>query len=158
MPPTTPFTWRRARCSTSSRAPGRRGRRPQSEREAPRVHHPGVRGPVDRDGAAGLRVGERHERRLAAAHQRGLQAGGGVTVELFADRYQIDAQLGAGGSLSADTTLYVFGGTFDLNGAGQTVSELSGLYGTIALGGQRGKMRDSLFGDLHAAVLSANNG
>ncbi|WP_296347944.1 autotransporter-associated beta strand repeat-containing protein [Reyranella sp.] len=43
-------------------------------------------------------------------------------------------QLGAGGSLSASGSLHVNGGTFDLNGASQTVSELRGDYGTITLG------------------------
>ena len=36
-------------------------------------------------------------------------------------------QLGAGGSLLAGSVLNILGGTFDLNGAGQTVGELSGL-------------------------------
>ncbi|MCA0248161.1 MAG: autotransporter-associated beta strand repeat-containing protein [Proteobacteria bacterium] len=48
--------------------------------------------------------------------------------------YEGILRLGAGGSLSASTSLFILGGTLDLNGASQTVSELSGAYGTITLG------------------------
>ncbi len=48
--------------------------------------------------------------------------------------YEGILRLGAGGSLSASTSLFILGGTFDLNGTSQTVSELSGTYGTITLG------------------------
>ena len=43
-------------------------------------------------------------------------------------------RLGTGSSLSASMSLYIYGGTFDLNGATQTVNLLDGLSGGLALG------------------------
>jgi fibronectin-binding autotransporter adhesin len=70
-----------------------------------------------------------------------VKQGGGTVVLTGANTYAGSTniyegvlQLGAGGSLSASSSLHVNGGTFDLNGASQTVSELRGDYGTITLG------------------------
>jgi autotransporter-associated beta strand protein len=70
-----------------------------------------------------------------------VKRGGGIVTLTGANTYAGSTavyggtlRLGAGGSLSAGVSLYIQGGTFDLNGANQTVSQLDGLNGNVTLG------------------------